>query len=102
VVQLLKLRHYSKAVFRAHPFDLSGSLVFVSANISRLPMISLSANIERRYHRGVWLNWGIPLQLLDCRHGIVQKYTHDGSKMLLQIGTKGVMDSADGTPTAGA
>jgi len=26
--------------------------------------------------------------------GIVQKYTHDGSKMLLQIGTKGVMDSA--------
>src|SRR5579864_3239067 len=29
--------------------------------------------------------------------GIVQKYTHDGSKMLLQIGTKGVMDSADGT-----
>jgi len=31
--------------------------------------------------------------------GIVQKYTHDGSKMLLQIGTKGVMDSADGTTT---
>jgi len=31
--------------------------------------------------------------------GIVQKYTHDGSKMLLQIGTKGVMDSADGTAT---
>jgi DNA-binding beta-propeller fold protein YncE len=29
--------------------------------------------------------------------GIVQKYTHDGSKMLLQIGTKGVFDSADGT-----
>lgn len=31
--------------------------------------------------------------------GIVQKYTHDGGKMLLQIGTKGVMDSADGTAT---
>jgi DNA-binding beta-propeller fold protein YncE len=31
--------------------------------------------------------------------GIVQKYTHDGSKMLLQIGTKGVMDSDDGTAT---
>jgi len=31
--------------------------------------------------------------------GIVQKYTHDGSKMLLQIGTKGGMDSADGTAT---
>ena len=29
--------------------------------------------------------------------GMVQKYTHDGSKLLLQIGTKGVYDSADGT-----
>jgi hypothetical protein len=31
--------------------------------------------------------------------GMIQKYTHDGSKMLLQIGSKGVMDSADGTAT---
>lgn len=30
--------------------------------------------------------------------GIVQKYTHDG-KLLLQIGKKGAMDSADGTAT---
>lgn len=29
--------------------------------------------------------------------GMVQKYTHDGSKLLLQIGRKGVYDSADGT-----
>ena len=29
--------------------------------------------------------------------GIVQKYTHDGSKMLLQIGTRGKFDSADGS-----
>src|SRR6516225_976765 len=28
---------------------------------------------------------------------IVQKYTHDGSKLLLQIGTKGVFNSSDGT-----
>jgi DNA-binding beta-propeller fold protein YncE len=34
--------------------------------------------------------------------GIVQKYTHDGSKMLLQIGTRGVMDSEDGTATGKA
>jgi DNA-binding beta-propeller fold protein YncE len=34
--------------------------------------------------------------------GMVQKYTHDGSKLLLQIGTKGVMDSADGTETGKA
>jgi hypothetical protein len=29
--------------------------------------------------------------------GIVQKYTHDGSKLLLQIGTKGLLDTSDGT-----
>src|SRR6202162_2884236 len=29
--------------------------------------------------------------------GMVQKYSHDGSKLLLQIGKKGVFDSADGT-----
>ena len=29
--------------------------------------------------------------------GMVQKYTHDGSKLLLQIGKKGVLDSTDGT-----
>lgn len=29
--------------------------------------------------------------------GMVQKYTHDGSKLLLQIGKKGVFDSSDGT-----
>jgi DNA-binding beta-propeller fold protein YncE len=29
--------------------------------------------------------------------GMVQKYSHDGSKMLLQLGKKGVFDSSDGT-----
>ncbi len=29
--------------------------------------------------------------------GMVQKYSHDGSKLLLQIGRKGVLDSSDGT-----
>jgi DNA-binding beta-propeller fold protein YncE len=29
--------------------------------------------------------------------GIVQKYSHDGSKLLLQIGKKGAVDSSDGT-----
>src|SRR5579864_8213147 len=28
--------------------------------------------------------------------GMVQKYSHDGSKLLLQIGKKGVLDSSDG------
>jgi sugar lactone lactonase YvrE len=29
--------------------------------------------------------------------GMIQKYTHDGKRLLLQIGTKGVLDSDDGT-----
>jgi DNA-binding beta-propeller fold protein YncE len=29
--------------------------------------------------------------------GIVQKYSHDGTKLLLQIGKKGIVDSLDGT-----
>ena len=29
--------------------------------------------------------------------GMVQKYSHDGSKLLMQIGKKGVFDSSDGT-----
>jgi NHL repeat len=29
--------------------------------------------------------------------GMVQKYAHDGSRLLFQIGTKGVLDSSDGT-----
>ena len=29
--------------------------------------------------------------------GMVQKYSHDGSRLLLQIGRKGVLDSSDGT-----
>jgi sugar lactone lactonase YvrE len=59
-------------------------------------------------------SWGDP-NLLDARlhschfdkdgnvwiasapSGMVQKYTHDGSKLLLQIGKKGALDSSDGT-----
>ena len=33
--------------------------------------------------------------------GIVQEYPHDGSKMLLQIGTKGKFDTTDGTNSIG-
>jgi DNA-binding beta-propeller fold protein YncE len=34
--------------------------------------------------------------------GIVQKYTHDGSKLLLQIGKRNVFDTSDGTLTGRA
>ena len=35
--------------------------------------------------------------LASAPSGMVQKYTHDGSKLLLQIGVKGKLDSSDGT-----
>ena len=41
------------------------------------------------YENNVWLP--------SNQDGVVQKFTHDGSKLLLQIGTKGVVDSSDGT-----
>ena len=34
--------------------------------------------------------------------GMIQKWTHDGSKMLIQIGTRGVYDTSDGTVTGRA
>jgi hypothetical protein len=37
------------------------------------------------------------LWIASAPSGMVQKYTHDGAKLLLQIGKKGVYDSADGS-----
>src|ERR1700674_5097257 len=36
--------------------------------------------------------------ILSNESGMVRKYSHDGSKLLLQIGKSGVVDSSDGTP----
>ncbi len=41
------------------------------------------------YQNTVWLS--------GSRDGVIQKYTHDGKKLLLQIGTKGIADSSNGT-----
>ena len=35
--------------------------------------------------------------ILSSESGMVQKFAHDGSKLLLQIGKSGVLDSSDGT-----
>jgi len=40
-------------------------------------------------HNDVWI--------ASAPAGMVQKYAHDGSKLLFQIGKKGVFDSSDGT-----
>jgi DNA-binding beta-propeller fold protein YncE len=37
------------------------------------------------------------LWVASAPSGMVQKYSHDGRKLLMQIGTRGVFDSSDGT-----
>jgi hypothetical protein len=40
--------------------------------------------------------------IANSRGGMIQKYTHDGNKLLQQIGRKGVFDTSDGTPSRAA
>jgi DNA-binding beta-propeller fold protein YncE len=44
------------------------------------------------YQNNLWFTTG-------SQDGVIQKYSHDGSKLLLQIGTKGRLDTSDGTPS---
>ena len=44
---------------------------------------------EVDYQGNVWISGN--------QDGIIQKYSHDGSKLLLQIGTPGHLDTSDGT-----
>src|SRR6266853_946622 len=41
------------------------------------------------YQNNVWIS--------GSKDGVIQKYAHDGKKLLLQIGTKGIADSSNGT-----
>ena len=41
------------------------------------------------YQNAIWIS--------GSKDGVIQKYTHDGKKLLLQIGAKGIADSSDGT-----
>lgn len=52
--------------------------------------------LPSRFH-GCTVDRDNNLWLAGSQDGIVQKYTHDGSKLLFQIGKRGVVDSSDGT-----
>jgi DNA-binding beta-propeller fold protein YncE len=52
--------------------------------------------VPNRFH-GCTVDRDNNLWLTGSRDGIVQKYTHDGSRLLLQIGKRGTVDSSDGT-----
>jgi DNA-binding beta-propeller fold protein YncE len=70
-------------------FDPGGNLVNSWGDLNVLPKSPHGCFID--YKGNVWI--------AGNRDGIVQEYTHDGSKLLLQIGTRGRLDTQDGTIT---
>ena len=69
-------------------FDPDGNLVNSWGDKELLPEGLHGCFVD--YQGNVWIASG-------KKDAIVQKYSHDGSKMLLQIGTKGKFDTSDGT-----
>ena len=70
-------------------FDIDGKLVNSWGDRALLPARLHGCFVD--YQGNVWIGGN--------EDAIVQKYSHDGSKMLLQIGTKGQFDTSDGTIT---
>jgi DNA-binding beta-propeller fold protein YncE len=68
-------------------FDKNGSVVNSWGDRNILPRKLHSCLVD--YEGNVWI--------AGNEDAIVQKYSHDGSKLLLQIGTKGHFDTSDGT-----
>jgi DNA-binding beta-propeller fold protein YncE len=67
-------------------FDPEGNVVNSWGDPNILPHSLHSCTVD--YQNNVWIGGDLD--------GIVQKYSHDG-KLLLQIGTRGVLDTSDGT-----
>ena len=70
-------------------FDRDGNVVNSWGDPNLLPKLLHGCSFDR--DGNLWIGGG--------GDGMVQKYTHDGSKMLLQIGTKGLFDSSTGLIT---
>ncbi len=68
-------------------FDSDGNLINSFGDPEIVPNSLHGCTVDQ--DNNVWMGGG--------RDGIVQKYTHDGSKLLLQIGKRGIVDSSDGT-----
>jgi DNA-binding beta-propeller fold protein YncE len=78
-----------KTVKQAPPmimFDLAGNVVNSWGDPAKVPV----------YIHGCIFDKDDNLWIGGRHDGMIQKYSHDG-KLLLQIGTKGVFDSSDGT-----
>ncbi len=68
-------------------FDPAGNVVNSWGDPKRLDPRLHSCRTDK--DNNIWIG--------SAPSGMIQKYTHDGSKMLLQIGKKGTVDSSDGT-----
>ncbi len=68
-------------------FDAEGNLVNSFGDPEVVPSALHGCTVDK--DDNVWM--------AGARDGIVQKYAHDGSKLLLQIGKRGTVDSSDGT-----
>jgi DNA-binding beta-propeller fold protein YncE len=68
-------------------FDPDGNVVNSFGDPDMTPNTPHGCTVDR--DNNVWVT--------GTADGIVQEYTHDGSKLLLQIGKRGVVDSSDGT-----
>jgi sugar lactone lactonase YvrE len=68
-------------------FDAEGNVVNSFGDPNVVPSGFHGCTVDRE--NNLWL--------AGSDDGIVQKYTHDGSKLQLQIGKRGVVDSSDGT-----
>ena len=68
-------------------FDLDGNVVNSFGDPNVLPKSLHGCFVDR--DGNFWV--------AGSGDGIVQKYSHDGSKLLLQIGVRGIVDSSDGT-----
>jgi DNA-binding beta-propeller fold protein YncE len=68
-------------------FDSAGNLVRGWGDPNLLDPRLHSCHVDK--DNNVWI--------ASAPSGMIQKYSHDGSRLLLQIGKKGVFDSSDGT-----
>lgn len=87
---LLYEQKTAKAAPPVTEFDADGNLVNSWGDLKLLPAT------ERH---GCFVDQQNNIWIAGSEDAIVQKYTHDGSKLLLQIGTKGHFDTSDGTIT---
>ncbi|HEV7512100.1 MAG TPA: hypothetical protein VGO27_10395 [Candidatus Acidoferrum sp.] len=73
-------------------FNQSGEIVNSWGNYETFPTRPHGCFVD--YEGNIWI--------AGNEDAVVQKYTHDGSKLLLQIGTKGQFDTSDGTMAGAA